>query len=137
MVFIHIPLSLLESLRAHHHVVGMLRFMSDINHPSLPTLFFFFCSCVYFCLHGPISCISFYKLSRHVSVFSLCSSGLISAFSVLVSVSVFMALSTEFHSINSPDNSPLPHSVLPVLFLPFLFLCLFLSLWPFQPYFIP
>ena len=37
--------------------------------------------------------------------------------SVLVSVSVFMALSTVFHSINSPDNSPFSHSVLPVLFL--------------------
>ena len=38
-------------------------------------------------------------------------------YSVLVSVSVFMALSTVFHSINSPDNSPLSHSVLLVLFL--------------------
>ena len=37
-------------------------------------------------------------------------------YSVLVSVSVFMALSTVFHSINSPDNSPLSHSVLLVLF---------------------
>ena len=37
---------------------------------------------------------------------------------VLVPVSVFMALSTVFHSINSPDNSPLFHSVLVVLFLP-------------------
>ena len=37
--------------------------------------------------------------------------------SVLVSVSVFMALPTIFHSINSPDNSSLSHSVLPVLFL--------------------
>ena len=37
--------------------------------------------------------------------------------SVLVSVSIFMALSTVFHSISSPDNSPLSHSVLPVLFL--------------------
>ena len=46
-------------------------------------------------------------------------------YSVLVSVSVFMALSTVFHSINSPDNSPLSHSVLPVLFLP----C-----WSFQLY---
>ena len=35
--------------------------------------------------------------------------------SVLVSISVFMALSIVFHSINSPDNSPLSHSVLPVL----------------------
>ena len=39
-------------------------------------------------------------------------------YSVLVSVSVFVALSPVFHSINSPDNSPLSHSVLPVLFLP-------------------
>ena len=31
--------------------------------------------------------------------------------SVLVSVSVFMALSTVFHSINSPDNSSLSHSI--------------------------
>ena len=36
--------------------------------------------------------------------------------SLLVSVSVFIALSTVFHSINSPDNSSLSHSVLPVLF---------------------
>ena len=36
-------------------------------------------------------------------------------YSVLVSLSVFMALSTVFHSINSPDNSSLfffSHSVL-------------------------
>ena len=30
-------------------------------------------------------------------------------YSVLVSVSVFMALSTVFHSINSPDSFPLSH----------------------------
>ena len=46
-------------------------------------------------------------------------------YSVLESVFVFMALSTVFHSINSPDNSPLPHSVLPVLSVPY---------WPFQLY---
>ena len=34
-------------------------------------------------------------------------------------VSVFMALSSVFHFITSPDNSPLSHSVLPVLFLPY------------------
>ena len=45
--------------------------------------------------------------------------------SVLVSVSVFMALSTVFHSMNSPDNSPLSHSVLLVIFLPY---------WSFQLY---
>ena len=43
-------------------------------------------------------------------------------YSVLGFVFVFMALSTVFHSINSPDNSPLSHSVLPVLFLLFLVL---------------
>ena len=40
-------------------------------------------------------------------------------YSVLVSISVFAALSTVFHSINSPDNSLLSRSVLPVLFLPY------------------
>ena len=40
-------------------------------------------------------------------------------YSVLVSISVFMALSTVFYSINSSDSSPFSHSVLPVLALPF------------------
>ena len=39
--------------------------------------------------------------------------------SVLVSISVFVALSTVFLSQDSPDNSPLFHSVLLVLFLPY------------------
>ena len=39
--------------------------------------------------------------------------------SVLVSVSVFMPLSTVFHSLNSPNNSPLSHFVVLVLFLPY------------------
>ena len=43
--------------------------------------------------------------------------------SVLVSVST--ALSTVFHSIHSPDNSPFSHSLLPVLSLPY---------WSFQLY---
>ena len=34
--------------------------------------------------------------------------------SVLVSISVFMVLSTVFHSIDSPDNSLLSYSALPV-----------------------
>ena len=46
-------------------------------------------------------------------------------YSVLVSISVFVAFSTVFHTINSPGNSPLSHSVLLVLFLPH---------WPFQLY---
>ena len=50
--------------------------------------------------------------------------------SVLVSVSVFMALSTVFHSTNSPDISPLSHSVLLVfLFLPYWSFQLYISLW--------
>ena len=48
-----------------------------------------------------------------------------SFYSVLVSISTFVALSDVFHCINSPDNSPLSHSVLPVLFLPY---------WSFQLY---
>ena len=46
-------------------------------------------------------------------------------YSALVSVSVFMTLSTVFHSINSPNNSPFSHFVLPVLALPY---------WSFQLY---
>ena len=49
-------------------------------------------------------------------------------YSVLVSISVFMALSTVFHSINS-DGSPLSHSVRPVLFLPYCSFQVFISLW--------
>ena len=55
-----------------------------------------------------------------------------SIYSVLVSVSVFMALSTVFHSINSPDNFPLSHSVLLVLFLPYWSFRLYISLWKYQ-----
>ena len=33
-------------------------------------------------------------------------------YSVLVSIFMYMALSTVFHSINSPDNSPFSYSVL-------------------------
>ena len=40
-------------------------------------------------------------------------------YSIFVSVSIFVALSIVFHSINSPNNSLLSHSVLPVLILPY------------------
>ena len=46
-----------------------------------------------------------------------------------VLVSVFTALSTVFHSTNSPDNSPLSQSVLPVLILPCWSFQLYISLW--------
>ena len=50
-------------------------------------------------------------------------------YSVLLSLSLFMASSTVFHSTNSPDNSPLSHSDLPVLFLPYWSFQLHISLW--------
>ena len=46
-------------------------------------------------------------------------------YSVFVSISVFMALSTVLYSIDSPNNSPFSHSVLVVLALPY---------WPFSLY---
>ena len=53
---------------------------------------FSFCSCVCFCLYGPFNCISFHELFRHLSAFSLCSSGLISALLVLSAVYVYESL---------------------------------------------
>ena len=87
------------------------------------SFFLLFYSCVCVCLYGPFNCISFHKFSRQLSAFPLLF------YSILVSVSVFMALSTVFLSINSPDNSPLSHSVLPVLFLPYWSFQLYISLW--------
>ena len=111
--------------RAHPHVVGMLWFMSTKLAHS-----FQFCSCVCICLYGPFNCISFNKSSRRGDVVAYVKDinqpSLPTPFcSVLVSVSVLMLLSTEFHSINSPYNSPFSHSVLLVLFLPY---------WSFQLY---
>ena len=73
------------SPRAHFLVVGMLRFMSDINQPSLPT---------------PV-------------------------YSVLVSVFVFVAVSTVLHSINFPYSFP---------FSSYSFCLISLPYWSFQPY---
>ena len=78
-----------QSPRAHLHVVGMLRFMPDINQLILPTPFLFF-SCVCFCLFGPFNFVLF---------------------------------------LNSPDNSPFSHSVLPVLSLSYWSFQLYISLW--------
>ena len=53
-----------------------------------------------------------------VFVFDINQPSLPTAFyTVLASISVLMALSTVFHSTNSPDNFPFSDSVLPVLFL--------------------
>ena len=54
---------------------------------------FLFCFCVYFCLYGPFSCISFHKFSRQLPAFSLCSPGLISAIVVLSTTYLFMKVS--------------------------------------------
>ena len=62
-----------------------------------------------------------------IYVFDINQPGLPTPFySIPVSISVFMALSTAFHSINSPDNSPVSHSVLPVLSLPYWFFQLYI-----------
>ena len=59
---IHLPRShtclppSLSSPWARLHVVGMLRFMSDINQPSLPTPFYSVLVAV-FCLYCPFNCI--------------------------------------------------------------------------------
>ena len=50
-------------------------------------------------------------------------------YSLLVSISVFLALSTVFHSINSPNNALRFHSVLLVLSLPHWSFQLYTSLW--------
>ena len=50
-------------------------------------------------------------------------------YSVLLSVSVLMALSTIFHSINPPHNSPFSYAVLVVLALPYWSFQLYICLW--------
>ena len=54
---------------------------------------FLFCSWVCFCLYGLFNYISVHKFSRQLSVFSLCSSGLISALLVLSTIYLFMKVS--------------------------------------------
>ena len=54
---------------------------------------FLFCSCIYFCLYGPFNRTSFHKFPRQLSVFSLCSSSLISALLFLSTLCLFMKIS--------------------------------------------
>ena len=63
-------------------------YVLNINQLSLPTLFLHFCVC--FCLYGPLTCISFHKFSQQFFTFSLCPSGLISAFLVLSTIHLLM-----------------------------------------------
>ena len=60
----------------------------DINQPSLPTPFY--SVLVYFGLSGPFNCISFHKFSRHLPAFSLCSSGLLSHWSLQLYIFFFI-----------------------------------------------
>ena len=66
----------LDPVGSPSHGEDVTVYVKDINQPSLPTPFYY----------GLFNCISFHKFSRHLSVFSLCSSGLISALFVLVSL---------------------------------------------------
>ena len=98
-------------------------YVFDINQPSLPTPFHSILVPISVFMSLSTLFHESHKFSWQLSAFSLCSSGLISA------ISVFMALSTVFHSINFPDNSPLSHSVLLVLFLPKWSFKLYIPLW--------
>ena len=73
----------------------------------------------------PFGCQACHRKKKKIKIYLTERS---SCLCVLVSVSVFMALSTVFHSINSPYDSLLSHSVLVVLFLPYWAFQLFISL---------
>ena len=65
-----------------------------------------------------------------VYIFDINQPSLLTRFySLLASISVFMAHLTVFHSINSPNISLLSHSVLLVLFLPYWSFQLYISLY--------
>ena len=89
------------SLRAHLHMVGMLR-LCLWPKPTELAHSFFFCSSVCFCLYGPFKCkcISFHKFSPQLSVFLLCSFNFISALLVLSTSRLRMKVSL------SPDTIP-------------------------------
>ena len=82
------------SPRAPLHVLGMLRLMpTELVHS------FLFRSYVSFCLYGPFNCISFLTLSRKLSAFSLCSSGLISALLIPSTIYLFMKISLSPYTV--------------------------------------
>ena len=61
--------------------------LTELAHP------FLFRSSVCFCLYGPFNCIPFHEFPRQLSVFSLYSSGLISALLVLSAIYLFVKVS--------------------------------------------
>ena len=78
-------------------------------------------SCLVVQLSLAVDCgdVAVYKLTKLAHFFS--------SVLLLVSIFVFMALSTVFYSINSPPNSPPSHAVFPVLFLPYCTFQLYIS----------
>ena len=86
------PVAKSPSPRDHLLMVGMLRFVFDINQPSLSTTVHSVLVS-FFCLYGPLNYISFHAFSRQLYVLSLCSSGLISASLVLSAIHLCMKVS--------------------------------------------
>ena len=81
----------------------------------------FTCVCVYICMYVCVCdslslSLSLSSPRAHLLVVGMLWFMSTPFYPILVSVSVFTALSTVFHFINSPDNSLLSHSVLLVLF---------------------
>ena len=62
-------------------------------HKPTELAFSFFILFLCLCLYDPFNCISFHKFSRQLSAFSLCSSGLIFALLVLLTIRHFMKVS--------------------------------------------
>ena len=90
---------LFESPLAHLHIVGMLQFMSDKNQPSLPTPFYSVLKSV--SVFMALSTVFLSINSPYNSVFSLCSSGLISALLVLWAIYLLMKVSFSPDIIHS------------------------------------
>ena len=101
--------------------VGMFYFCKyNYRYKLLTSLFLYFYVQVYCIVDVDVCCFQ-YNIP-HVAVYGFDTNqpSLPTLFySVFVSVSVSMVFSTVFHSINSPDNSLLSHSVPPVLLLPY------------------
>ena len=98
----------------HRHLFGILNYFGTCTVLHLPTPFFspvFIYSLMYFVLFVWGCCSLCFR--HKPTKFAYCF--LFIFLSVLVFVFIYMALSTVFHSINSPDNSLLSHSVLPAL----------------------
>ena len=77
-------------------------YVLDINQPSLPTPFTLFLRL--FLSNGPLTCISFHKFFRQLSVFALCSPSLISASLVLSTVYLF--LNVSLNGFGDPARLP-------------------------------